>query len=99
MLERLVGHAYYYFLGEYLRYNQIVITLKDQEKTNLIAPYGTFAYKRMPFSLCNTLSKFQRCMMSIFSNKAKKFIELFMDDFSIFSYSFDNYLSNLSLAL
>nr|GFC01251.1 reverse transcriptase domain-containing protein [Tanacetum cinerariifolium] len=34
-------------------YFQIPIDLCDQEKTTFICPYGTFAYRRMPFGLCN----------------------------------------------
>ena len=34
MLERLVGHEYYYFLDGYSGYNQIPITPKDQEKND-----------------------------------------------------------------
>jgi hypothetical protein len=37
--------------------------------------------------------------MSIFSNMVEKFLELFMDDFSVFGSSFDNCLHNLSLML
>jgi hypothetical protein len=67
--------------------------------TTFTCPFGTFAYKRMPFGLCNTLATFQRCMMSIFSNMIEKILEVFMDDFSIFGSSFDNCLHNLSLVL
>ena len=38
-------------------------------------------------------------MMSIFSNMVEKYIEVFMDDFSVFGSSFDNCLANLSLVL
>jgi hypothetical protein len=37
--------------------------------------------------------------MSIFSNMVEKFLEVFMDDFSIFGFSFDNCLHNLALVL
>ena len=53
MLDRLVGHEYYYFLDGYSGYNQIAIALEDQEKTKSTCPYGTFAFRRMPFTLCN----------------------------------------------
>nr|GEW72443.1 reverse transcriptase domain-containing protein [Tanacetum cinerariifolium] len=35
------------------RYFQISIDPQDQEKTTFTCPYGTFAYRRMPFGLCN----------------------------------------------
>ena len=99
VLERLAGHAYYCFLDGYSGYNQIAIAPEDQEKTTFTCPYGTFAYRRMPFGLCNAPATFQRCMMSIFSDMVENFLEVFMDDFSVFGYSFDNCLSNLSSVL
>nr|GFB86223.1 reverse transcriptase domain-containing protein [Tanacetum cinerariifolium] len=53
MLERLVRNEYYYFLDGFLGYFQIPIDLKYQEKPTFTCPYGTFAYRRMPFGLCN----------------------------------------------
>ncbi|XP_022865871.1 uncharacterized protein LOC111385680 [Olea europaea var. sylvestris] len=99
MLERLAGHSYYYFLDGYSRYNQIPVAPDDQEKTTFTCPYGTFAYRRMPFGLCNAPATFQRCMMAIFSDMIEKFIEVFMDDFSVFGSSFDECLEHLSLVL
>nr|GFA36817.1 reverse transcriptase domain-containing protein [Tanacetum cinerariifolium] len=63
MLERLAGNEYYCFLDGFSGYFQIPIDPKDQEKTTFTCPYGTFAYKRMPFGLCNAPGTFQRCMM------------------------------------
>ncbi|GJZ36274.1 reverse transcriptase domain-containing protein, partial [Tanacetum coccineum] len=53
MLERLAGNEYYCFLDGFSGYFQIPIDPKDQEKTTFTCPYGTFAYRRMPFGLCN----------------------------------------------
>ncbi|CAL8089611.1 unnamed protein product [Prunus armeniaca] len=99
MLERLAGHAYYCFLDGYSGYNQIAIAPEDQEKTTFTCPFGTFAYRRMPFGLCNAPATFQRCMLAIFSDMIKRFIEVFMDDFSVFGSSFDTCLNHLSLVL
>jgi hypothetical protein len=99
MLERLAGHSHYCFLDGYSGYNQIPIAPEDQEKTTFTCPFGTFAYRRMPFGLCNAPATFQRCMLSIFSDMVERIIEVFMDDFSVFGSSFDNCLSNLTLVL
>ena len=99
MLERLAGHPYYCFLDGYSGYNQIVIDPEDQEKTTFTCPFGTFAFRKMPFGLCNAPATFQRCMMSIFSDYIENSIEVFMDDFSVYGNSFDNCLENLTLVL
>ena len=99
MLDRMAGHEYYCFLDGYFGYNQIAIAPEDQEKTTFTCPYGTFAFKRMPFRLCNTPGTFQRCMMVIFSYMVEKTIEVFMDDFSVLGNSFDNCLENLRSTL
>ncbi|XP_075087857.1 uncharacterized protein LOC142169835 [Nicotiana tabacum] len=74
----------------------IVIFLEDQEKTTFTCPYGIFAFKRMPFGLCNAPTTFQRCIMTIFTDMVEIFVEVFMDNFSVFGSSYDDYLKNLS---
>ncbi|GJY81645.1 reverse transcriptase domain-containing protein [Tanacetum coccineum] len=61
--------------------------------------YGTFAYRRMPFGLCNAPGTFQRCMMAIFHDMIEKTMEVFMDDFSVFRNSFKNCLSRVDKML
>ncbi|GJX40170.1 reverse transcriptase domain-containing protein [Tanacetum coccineum] len=99
MLERLAGNEYYCFLDGFSGYFQIPIDPKDQEKTTFTCPYGTFAYRRMPFGLCNAPGTFQRCMMAIFHDMIEKTMEVFMDDFSVFGNSFSTCLSNLERML
>nr|GEX68494.1 reverse transcriptase domain-containing protein [Tanacetum cinerariifolium] len=99
MLERLVGNEYYCFLDGFFGYFQILIDPKDQEKTMFTCPYGTFAYKRMSFGLCNAPGTFQRCMMAIFYDMIEQTMEVFMDDFSVFRNSFSTCLTNLEKML
>ncbi|GJV50930.1 reverse transcriptase domain-containing protein [Tanacetum coccineum] len=99
MLERLAGNEYYCFLDGFSGYFQIPIDPHDQEKTTFTCPYGTFAYRRMPFGLCNAPGMFQRCMMAIFHDMIEKTMEVFMDDFSVFGNSFGNCLSRVDKML
>nr|GEX67439.1 reverse transcriptase domain-containing protein [Tanacetum cinerariifolium] len=99
MLERLAGNQYNCFLDGFSRYFQIPIGPKDQEKTTFTCPYGTFAYCRMPFGLCNAPAKFQKCMMDIFHDMIEKTMEVLMADFSVFKNSFQTCLSHLEKML
>src|SRR5256886_10852538 len=53
----------------------------------------------MPFGLCNAPATFQRCMLSIFSDMIGDILEIFMDDLSIFCFTFDTCPDNLSRVL
>nr|GEU71112.1 DNA-directed DNA polymerase [Tanacetum cinerariifolium] len=99
MLERLAGNEYYCFLDCFFVYFQIPIDPKDQEKTTFTCPYGTFAYKRMPFGLYNAPGTFQRCMMAIFHDMIEQTMEVFMHDFSVYGNSFSTCLTNLEKIL
>nr|GEV15052.1 DNA-directed DNA polymerase [Tanacetum cinerariifolium] len=99
MLERLAGNEFYCFLDGFSGYFQILIDPQDQEKTTFTCPYGTFAYRRIPFGLCNALGTFQRCMIAIFHDMIEKTMEVIMDDFSVFGDSFSSCLSNLDKIL
>ncbi|GJS68818.1 reverse transcriptase domain-containing protein [Tanacetum coccineum] len=99
MLERLSANEFYFFLDGFSEFFQIPIALEDQEKTTFTCPYGTFAYRRMSFGLCNAPATFQRCMTAIFHDMVEDFMEVFMDDFSVFDNSFNHCLGNLDKML
>ncbi|GJV61578.1 reverse transcriptase domain-containing protein [Tanacetum coccineum] len=99
MLERLSGNEYYCFLDGFLGFFQIPIAPEDQAKTTFTCPYVTFAYRRMPFGLCNIPATFQRCVTAIFHDMVEDFMEVFMDDFLVFGNSFDQCLNNLDKML
>nr|GFB77577.1 hypothetical protein [Tanacetum cinerariifolium] len=88
MLERLAVNEFYCFLNGFFGYFQIPIDPRDQEKTMFTCPYGKFAYRRMPFGLCNVPGTFQRCMLAIFHDMVEKTMEVFMDNFSVFGNTF-----------
>ncbi|XP_073019335.1 uncharacterized protein [Primulina eburnea] len=97
--DQEAGHPYYCFLDGYSGYYQIPIALEDQDKTTFTCPFGTFAFRRMPFGLCNAPATFQRCMLSIFCDMVENCLEIFMDDLTVFGNTFDNCLENLEKVL
>ena len=92
MLDRLAGHPHFCFLDGYFGYNQIAIAPEDQEKTTFTCHYGTFAFRRMSFVLCNAPATFQRCMISMFLDLAEEVMEIFMDDFTVYGSNFEHCL-------
>uniref|UniRef100_A0A1U7W0X0 Uncharacterized protein LOC104221478 n=1 Tax=Nicotiana sylvestris TaxID=4096 RepID=A0A1U7W0X0_NICSY len=60
MLDRLAGRSHFCFLDGYSGYNQISVAPEYREKTSFTCPYDIFAFRRMPFVLCNAPATFQR---------------------------------------
>ena len=66
ILDHVAGQECYSFLDGFSGYNQVFIWAEDQLKTTFTTEWGTFAFNRMPFGLCNAPGTFQRLMMDIF---------------------------------
>ncbi|RVW91780.1 Retrovirus-related Pol polyprotein from transposon 17.6 [Vitis vinifera] len=98
-VERVSGYPFYCFLDGYSGYFQIEIDVEDQERTTFTCPFGTYAYRRMSFGLCNAPATFQRCMLSIFSDMVERIMEVFMDDITIYGGTFEECLVNLEAVL
>ncbi|GKE39303.1 reverse transcriptase domain-containing protein, partial [Tanacetum coccineum] len=77
MLEKLAGNKYFCFLDGFSGYFQIPIDPNDQEKTTFTCPFGTYAYRRMPFGLSNAPATFQRCMLAISHDMIKESVKDF----------------------
>ena len=60
-------------------YNRIQIKPKDQHKIAFICPWGTFAYKKMPFGLKNAEATFQGAM-NFAIHDIKSIVEPCLDD-------------------
>ncbi|GKE16878.1 reverse transcriptase domain-containing protein [Tanacetum coccineum] len=70
--------------------------IKKKQHSHVLSEY---AYRRMPFGLCNAPATFQRCMLEIFHDMIEESVEVFMEDFSVFGNSFDTCLNNLDKML
>lgn len=85
ILEKVAGHEIYSFTDRFNGYNQVRIAPKDQLKTTFIIEWGTYAFRVMPFRLTNALATFQRVILNIFKQKIGKKIEVFFDDWTLFT--------------
>ena len=72
---------------------------KTRKRPLSLAPLGTYAYRRMPFGLCNAPATFQRCLFSIFSDKVERIMEVYMDGITIYGSTFEECLTNLETVL
>jgi hypothetical protein len=84
-LDEVVGHEMYTFRDGYKGYQQVKITPEDQLKTTFTTPWGTLCYTVMPFGLCNALGTFQRLMNKVFEPFLGLFLQVFIDDFGVYS--------------
>ena len=85
VLDHVAGQECFGFLDGFSGYNQVSIRDEDQLETTFTTDWGTYAFNRMPFGLCNAPGTFQRLTMDIFRDFLKHFLEVFIDDFAVFS--------------
>jgi len=90
ILDKVAGSERFSFLDGFAGYNQIHIRKEDQSKTTFTTDWGTFAFARMPFGLCNAPATFQRAMMVIFNDFLRNFMEVFIDDFCVYGSTADH---------
>jgi hypothetical protein len=83
VLDTLSGKKYFLFLDGFSGYNQIQIALEDQEKTTFTCPWGTYAYRVLPFGIFNAPTTFQGVVLAIFSDLTNDCVEFYMDDFTV----------------
>ena len=82
VLDTLAGKKFFSFLDGFSGYNQIQIAPKDQYKTTFTCPWGTFAYRVLPFGLHNAPATFQREILGIFFDLVDDSVEIYMDEFT-----------------
>jgi hypothetical protein len=99
VLDTLSGKKYFSFLDGFSGYNQIQIALKDQEKTTFTCPWGTYAYRVLPFGLCNALATFERVVLAIFYDLTNDCVEVYMDDFTVHGKDFQEALTSIEKVL
>ena len=68
---------------------------EDQEKTAFTTPWGTFMYAKMPFGLMNAEATFQHAMDIAFVDERDRFVVIYMDDITVYSWSDREHIKHL----
>ena len=79
IIDNYARSVIFSFMDGFSVYNQIEILPTDQHKTTFIFPWGTFAYKKLPFGLKNVGATFQRAMSYAFHD-IKHIVEPYLED-------------------
>jgi hypothetical protein len=96
IIDDCAGHEALSFMDGFSGYNQIQIHPVDQYKTAFITPWGTFAYRVMPFGLKNAGATFQWAMTYIFHDLAA-IILAYLDDLTARSKKRTQHLDDLRI--
>jgi Reverse transcriptase (RNA-dependent DNA polymerase) len=80
-------------------YWQVAMSDEDKKKTAFITKYGLYEFNVMPFGLCNAPATFQRLMDQILGPYKGKFVEVYLDDITIFSSNFEQHCEHVKIVL
>ena len=98
VLDAVAGHEVYSFLDGFSGYNQIRMHPDDQEKTTFVTEWGVFVAVVMMFGLKTAPATFQRIIMEVFGEFIPTFMQVFLDDFAVYSRK-GEHLDHLRLCL
>jgi hypothetical protein len=95
ILQNIFGASVMSFIDGFLGYNQIEFHPNDKDKTAFTTPWGTFMYEKISFGLMNMGATFQRAMDIAFMGAKDKFVLIYLDDITVFSYNHEDHLQHL----
>jgi hypothetical protein len=85
VLDNVGGQETYSFTDGFFRYHQIRIAPEDRHKTTFSTEWGSYQYIVMPFGLNNSPFIFSRVVVASFEDFIHKFLEVYLDDWTVFS--------------
>ena len=98
ILDAVASHEMYSFLDGFSGYNQVRMHSGDQGKTTFVTECGVFVVVVMMFGLKTGPATFQRVIQEIFSEYIPAFMQVFLDDFAVYSWK-SEHVQHLRLCL
>jgi hypothetical protein len=99
ILQRVFGFERLSLLDGFSGYNQVLMSPPDQLKTTFSTPWGTYAYRKIPFGLINVDATFQRAMDIPFRGLINQSVVVYLDDVTVFSKNKSDHLADLRAVL
>jgi hypothetical protein len=84
VLENVGGQEAYSFIDGFSGYHQIKISPEDMYKNNFSMEWGSYQYTVMLFGLKNAPPIFSRVVIATFREFRHKFLEVYLDDWTIY---------------
>ena len=95
IIQKVSGSEMLSLLDGFSGYNQVLVSKEDQLKTTFRTPWGTFAYRKMPFGLINAGATFQRAMDIAFRGLINDSVVVYLDDVTVYSRKREDHVSHL----
>ena len=92
LVDSTTGHLMLSFIDGFFGYNQILMALKDMQKTSFITEWVTYYYKVMLFGLKNAEATYQRATTTFFHDMMHQDVEAYVDDIIVKSRDKVNHL-------
>ena len=86
-------------LDSFFWYNQVLVSTADQLKNTFRTPWGTYAYRKMPFGLINVGATFQREVDTSFRGLINHSVIVYLDGVTMFSKNRSDHISHLRKVL
>jgi len=84
-LDNVTGNESYSFIDGFFGHHQVKNTDEDKKKTTFTMEWGSYAYHAMPFRLKDVPMVFSRTLISTFRDYIHRLLEVYMDDWTIYS--------------
>jgi hypothetical protein len=99
ILQQVSGSKRISLLDSFSGYNHVLMSPSYQLKTTFRTPWGTYAYRKIPFGLINVGSTFQRVMDISFCGLINQSFMVYLVDVTVFFKNKKDHLSHLRVVL
>uniref|UniRef100_A0A0G4G2C5 Reverse transcriptase domain-containing protein n=1 Tax=Chromera velia CCMP2878 TaxID=1169474 RepID=A0A0G4G2C5_9ALVE len=98
-LAKLQGRRFYTLINLFQGFHHVSVREDHQERLSFVTADGQFTYCKMPFSILTAPSIFQRAMDIMLAGLTGSFVNVYLDDILVASFSFEEHLTHICKTL